>query len=225
MELDEMKQAWQELNARIERSDALAMQVREELKLDKTRSALRRWLWLPAIEFGFGLATLWIAGFFLARNFTLVGSAPAGAIPSLLVLILAVATVVISIRQFALVGGIDYSAPVVAIQRRLSAARALRIRMTQCDLLLGLPLWPVIVAFTLQYVGGYGSYRALDSAWLAWNVLFGLALAGVLVAIARRYGERLSRSSMVGKLANEIAGHGLSVAMGQLDELARFERE
>lgn len=225
MELDEMKSAWQELNARVERNHAFDLGTRRELKQDKVRSALRRWLWLPGIEFGFGLVTIWIAAFFLARNSALIANAPGGAIPSLLVLVGAVATVAISIRQFALIGGIDYTAPVIAIQRRLLAARALRIRVTQCDLLLGLPLWPLIVVFTWQYVVGYSSYGAFDSAWLAWNALFGLALAGALIFIARRYGEKVSRSPVIGKLADEIAGRGLVTAMGHLDELARFERE
>jgi len=225
MELDEMKQAWRELGERVERSGALARQVQVELKLDKTRSALRRWLWLPATEFAFGLVMLWIAGFFLAKNFAVVGSAPGGAIPSVLLLLLAMATIGVSIRQFALIGGIDFTLPVVAIQRRLSAARALRIRMSQCDLLFGLPLWPVFLVFALQCAGGYANYRALDPAWLVWNALFGLALAVALVFVARRFGGRLSRSPVLGKLAEEIAGRGLVTAMGHLDELARFERE
>lgn len=224
MELHEMKLAWRELSDRIERGDARTLSLQREWRLDKARSTLRRWLWLPAIEFGFGLAMIWIAGLFLARNFALIGPAPGGAIPSLLLLLLAVAAIAISIRQFALIGGIDYAGPVVAIQRRLSATRALRIRMTQCDLLLGLPLWPVFLAFVLQCIGGYASYRALDAAWLVWNALFGLMLAAALIFVARRYREQLSRSPVIGKLADEIAGQGLTAALGQLDEIAHFER-
>ncbi|MEO6968727.1 MAG: hypothetical protein ABI132_09805 [Rhodanobacteraceae bacterium] len=225
MELDEMKAAWQELNERVVRNDAVSMDIRKELKLDKAKSALRRWLWLPAVELGFGVATAVVASLFLARNAGAIDGGPPGVIPALILFVLGLATVVASICQLALVAGIDYTAPVVAIQRRLLKVRALRIRMTQCDLLFGLPLWPVFLAFALQCMGGYAAYRAFDSAWLVWNVLFGLLLAGLLVWASRRYAARLSRSIVVGKLADEIAGRGLAAAAGHLDEVARFVRE
>lgn len=225
MELDEMKQAWQELDQRVTRSEALGSSIRREMKLGEARSMLRHWAWLPSIELGVGIVTALVTGSFLGDSIKLISGEPLGAIPGAVLLLLAIATMTISIRQLTLIGGIDYASPVVTIQQRLLAVRALRIRMTQWNLLLGLPFWPVFVAFAMQCAFGYGSYRLFGLAWIGPIALFGLALMVLLIWVTRRYAASLSRSRILRKLSDEIAGRGLATAVNQLDELARFSRE
>lgn len=225
MELDEMKLAWQELDRRLQRSEALQSDLRRELSLDKTRSTLRRWLWLPGFELAISVWVVWLAGSFLGDNLAQVLAAPVGALPALILWALAAFGAAASVRQIVAVARIDYAAPVLSIQRRLALARNLRIRLTQIGLLLWLPLWPVFAVFIVQRDFGAGIYRQLGLGWLIANVGFGLLLALLLVWLARRYGERLSQWRPLRRLADSIAGGRLVAATAQLDELARFDRE
>lgn len=225
MELDEMKLVWQALDQRLDRSEALQAKLQRELSLERTRTGLRRWLWLPVIELVISLLVAWLAGGFLGDRWAQVRAAPAGALPALIVLLLAIVSTATSVRQIVAVASIDYAAPVVAIQRELARARRLRIRLTQIGLLLWLPLWPAFVVFVVQRDLGVGIYRQFGTGWLAVNVVFGLALAVALVWIARRWGERLATWSPLRWLADEIAGRRLTAANAQLEELARFDRE
>ncbi|HVC17972.1 MAG TPA: hypothetical protein VNE18_11810 [Rhodanobacter sp.] len=225
MELDELKMAWREQDRRLERSEALQSSLRRELSIDRMRSALRSWLWLPGIELAISLLTAWLIGGFLADNWTQVLSTPAGAVPALVLFMLAVVSAAASARQIVSVATVDYAASVLSIQRRLAMARALRIRLTQLGLLLWLPLWPMFMVFIVQYGLGFGVYRQFDLAWLVSNVVLGLALALVLVWLTRRYGNVLGRWRPLHKLSDSIAGRKLASAVAQMDEFARFERE
>lgn len=225
MELDDMKMAWQVLDRRIERNEALQSGLRRELSIDKTRSALRRWLWLPGIELAISVLVAWLSGGFLADNWSQVLVAQAGALPALVLLILAVVGAATGVRQIVSVAIIDYAAPVMAIQCQLAMARRLRIRLTQVGLLLWLPLWPMFMAFAVQFDLGFASYRQFGFAWLGSNVGFGFALALLLVWFARRHGESLARWRPLRRLSDDIAGRQLVRAAAQMDELARFGRE
>ena len=225
MELDEMKAAWQVLDQRLERSEAMQSSLRKELSIDRTCSALRGWLWLPGIELAISLLPAWLAGGFLADNWTQAIATPVGAVPALVLFVLSVVSAIVSVRQIVSVATIDYAASVLSIQHRLVMVRALRIRLTQLGLLLWLPLWPMFMVFIVQYGLGFGIYRQLNLTWLAANVLFGLALVLVLVRLTRRYGMALARWRPLLTLSDSIAGRKLVSAAAQMDEFARFERE
>lgn len=225
MELDEMKLAWQILDRRLAGSEARQVSLRREISVDRMRATLGRWLWLPGIELAVSLVTAWLAGSFAGDNVGRILSAPAGALPALVTLLVAIVCVVASARQIVSVATIDYAMSVLDIQRRLAMARILRIRLTRLGLLLWLPLWPMLLLFIAQYDLGFDVYRQFDPAWLLTNVAFGLLLALLLVWLSRRYGNVLARWRPLIKLADSIAGAKLVAATAQMDEFARFERE
>lgn len=225
MELDEMKRAWQALDRRLERNEALQATLQREISLDRTRSALRRWAWLPGSELVVSLLAAWLAGGFLGDGWPQVVAAPMGALPAGIVLVLAVIGSAAAIRQLVAVFTVDYAAPVLQIQRRLAQARALRLRLTQLGLLLWLPLWPMFVVFVAQRGLGFGIYRQFAASWLLANVGFGLALALGLVWLTRRHAAALSRWRALRWLSDSIAGRRLIAAANRIEELARFARD
>lgn len=225
MELDELKIAWQALDRRLERSEALQAALQRELSLNHTRSALRRWAWLPGSELVVSLLVAWLAGGFLGDGWPQVIAAPTGALPAGIVLMLGAISSAAAIRQLVAVFTLDYAAPVLQIQRRLAQARALRIRLTQLGLLLWLPLWPMFVVFVVQWGLGFEIYRQFAASWLLANMGFGLVLALGLVWLARRHGEALSHWRLLRWLSASIAGRGLVAAGSWVDEVARFGRE
>lgn len=225
MDLDEMKLAWNELNRRIEESDALNANLRREIKLDKAQSALRRWIWLPLGELAFALVGCIWAGGFLAENYGLALLGPWGAMPSVVLFVLSIFSMAAAVRQLVVIGSIDYSAPVLVIQRQLFHARRLRIRLTQWSLLAWLPLWPFFVIFLAQVLLEFDIYRRFGVAWLASNVIFGLVAGAVAAWVAYRHAGWLKRWRVSAWFGDEIAGRSLVKAMRQLDEVAQFERD
>lgn len=225
MELDELKAAWRDLDRRLEHSEGMQSAWRQELALDRTRTALRRWLWLPGSELAVAVLLAGWAGGFLADHAGAALASPPGALPALLLWGLALAGIVAGVRQIVAVVTIDYAAPVLAIQRRLIEARRLRLGAARASLLAWLPLWPLGVVLAAQCVLGFDGYRQFGFAWLALNVALGVALDLVLVWGARRYGEALARGRVLRGLSDGMAGHGLVAATAQLEELARFGRE
>ena len=71
---------------------------------------------------------------------------------------------------------------------------------------------------------GVDAYALFSSAWLAANVLFGVAVIPLAVWISRRYADRMKGSPLVRSLMRDMAGYNLNAAMGFLGKLERFER-
>lgn len=220
MELDELKLAWRSMEQRLDAAGQLGLQLYREDRTDRVRKTLR---WLMA---GQALQiAIWIAVVMVVAPFWIEHRA----VPHLLVfgLVLhayAVATIVGSALQLCVVARIDYSSPVLALQRRLTQLRTLRIWST---LLLGLPWW---LLWTVGFVVGVKHWMGIDlyatAPRLVWaNLAFGLAALAASVWFARHIARRARESGQPARFADDLAGHSLRRAIGQLGELARFERE
>lgn len=225
MELDEMKAAWHELDQRLARSETLQWRLGRELALDRTRGALRRWLWLPAVELAISLLVTVLAAAFLAGHVTPALARPIGALPALVVMLVGAMGAATNVRQIVSIVTIDYAGSVLCIQRRLTATRRSRIRQTQLGLLLWLPLWPVFLLFGLQCGYGLDVYQQVLRVRFFGNIALGLLLALFFVWLSRRYGARLARWRPLVGLANSIAGSRLTAASADMDSLQRFEHE
>lgn len=220
MELDELKPAWRSMEQRLDAAGQLGLQLFREDRTDRIRTTLR---WLMA---GQALQiAIWIAVITVVAPFWIEHRA----VPHLLAfgLVLhayAVATVVSSVLQICVMARIDYSAPVLVLQRRLTQLRTLRIWST---LLLGLPWW---LLWTVGFVVGVKHWMGVDlyatAPRFVWaNLAFGMVALGASVWFARRIARRTRESGQPARFADDLAGHSLRRAIGQLGELARFERE
>jgi hypothetical protein len=221
MELDDLKTAWRELDRRLDTGLALNRRVLKELKLDRTRSALRRLARLLWYELFSGVLAALLLGSFLADHL----DAARFAVPAIVLHVVVVFTIVASGRQLARIGRIDYSAPVVTIQHELGELRASRVRITRWLLLLAPLLWTPLAIVGARGLFGFDVYRVFGPLWLALNLGFGLATLVLLVWVAHRYAERLGGSRFLKHLADDIAGRSLTTAMGFLEEIVRFEEE
>jgi hypothetical protein len=57
------------------------------------------------------------------------------------------------------------------------------------------------------------------------NFLLGVAVIPVAIWASRKYGDRLGRSWLMRRVAEEIAGRDLRVAMDSLAKISEFDRE
>jgi hypothetical protein len=221
MELQDLKNLWAEYDRKLDTSLRLNSRIWRELNLSRVDSALKRLSRLLVFELLMNLAVVMALGWFIAEH--------AGEMrflaPALALGLCAVALVIASIRQLAALHSLDYSAPVVAIQKRLEALRIERIRATKWVLLLSPLLWTPLLIVALEGLFGLDAYLFLDGRWLAANLLFGLAFIPVMLWAARRFAGRWQGSPLVQSLMDDLAGRSLVAAAGFLSELSRFEEE
>lgn len=220
MELDELKQAWQTLDRHLARQHDLQWQLLRDRKLDRVRGHLRPLLWAQWLQLLLGIGLILLGVVCWTRNTDI----PALLASGLLVHAFGVATAAMAGITLGLAGNVDYSAPVLKIQKQM--ARLLRFYRLNANLC-GAPWWimwlPVVVAL--------GGLRPMDpaagtSAWLVGSAVAGAAglfgtWAWALWTCRRR------RDVPAGDEPAHCADGGDGIRRGRrlLDEIARFERD
>lgn len=216
MELDEMKQAWQALDHRLEQQHALSLQLFRDGRLDTLRRGLRPLVWGQALQMLIGAAGLLVlAPIWIAHRHD-----PAVLIAGLVLHAYCVGLIAVGAAVQVHVAQIDYAAPVLTIQRQL-----LRLRRTYAvggALVVGLPWWFLTAPLLLVLSRGEIMLRAPMVIWsqLAIGALGLLATAGF-----QRWSHRPQRASLARRLDASAAGGSLRRAQAALDEVARFARE
>ncbi len=214
MELDELKLAWHSMERRLERQQALNLQLLAESRIDKAKRHLR-WL-LPGqcAQLALGvLVTVLSARFWIANH----------EVPALLAAGLAghawgVLVICSAVVELLLVTRIQYAQPVVTVQRYLALLRRWRTRVAPW---LGLPflLACMLVELLLAALGA-----PVPTAWVVGNlvVCLGLAVAAVWFY---RWSHRPGREALARRVDGFLGGDSLRRATERLEEVVDFARE
>ncbi len=220
MEPDELKHAWQALGRQLERQEALQFQILKERKLDKVRSSLRPLFWGQFLQFllGIGLILLGVACW--TRNTEI----PALLAVGILVHAFGAVTAAMAGITMGLIGSIDCSAPVVAIQKRM--AFLLRFHVVNSNVC-GLPWWIMWVLVVVAFAGlGEVDPNAATPLWIP--ISLGIGVAGLLGTWAWHIRSGRSQRALPeasGEQARHDGGDGIRRGQKLLDEIARFEKE
>lgn len=220
IDIDDLRWAWQHLGEQMERNETLQLELLRETRLAGTRRSLRGLYIGMTLQLllGVGLVVLGVACW--TRNVDVAGLLAAG----LIVHAFGVLTAVMAGLVIALAAGIDYSAPVLRIQKRM--ALLLRLQTLNSNAC-GLPWWVMWILVVVAFAGlGEVDPGADTPAWITINLAIGVAgLLGTWAwsAWSRRSGRtlRLAASS-----ERTMADGTDGIRRGQrlLDEIARFER-
>jgi hypothetical protein len=217
MELDEMKLAWQSLDRRLEEQLALNKKTLLQEKLEKAPGKLRPLVWGQGIQIVIGaIMALMAAGFWSATS-----NIPHLFYAGLSLHIYGLVLIVFGAAMQGFMGRVDYSAPVIEIQKQLAKVRSFYI---QCGTLLGLVWWLLWIPLTMMafaWVFGFDIYAngppMMITSW--WIIGFtGLLATLGFMAWARR------RPALSKKLEDSAAGKSLNKAVKFLDEIAEFEK-
>ncbi len=220
MEIQEVKDLWERSERRLAASLQLNARLLQQANLRTTAGSLRHLSRGLVAELAINFAALVLVGAFAADH----AREPRFLIPAVLIGAYAIALLSAGVRQIVAIAGADYDEPVVAIQRRLETLRLLRVRTTLGVLLFAPLMWVPLLIVALRGFWGADAYAA-GSAWLAANVLFGVAVIPIAIFVARRYGHRLAPMTTMRRIADAIAGRTLAVALASLDAIQRFERD
>ena len=218
IELDELKLAWQSLSQNLERERALSVFELKEQKRARFQRGLSALLPGRITQLIAGLLVAVMAGRFWVNHF---GAAHL-VISGLLLHGYGIMLIVFAARELTLIRRIDYSAPVLGIQRELAELARWRVRSAIWSVAVGCFTWLPLLLILL--------YAAGADVWLTkplfvyLNLLACFLCLGAACAIgwwSRRPGqEKLAqyfRDSFVGRRVNQ--------AQAALAEIELFERE
>ena len=216
MDLDEMKIAWQALNQQLEREKALNTQLYVERRMDKVRHGLRPLFWGQVLQIVLGVGINLVAGLFWFSRMTIAHFLVWG----LLVHLSGILMVVAGARNLHLILQIDYSAPVLDIQRRIAALRAWRVQVDgPVFAILGAVIWLPLALMEIGLCGidleqvapGVANHFVLSSA-------ISVSLVVVAYGLIRFAGQRRW-------MEDNWAGTSVQRAESMLADIARFIRE
>jgi hypothetical protein len=221
MDLDDLKQRWEEADRKLDASLRLSTRLLRESALSRAARATSRlsWLMLPEILLNLGLI-VWL-GSFLADHFTQARFA----VPALALDLGAIALLISQGHQWLALRAIDYGAPVVAIQKEIGRLRLQELRVLKWVMITAPLAWTPLLIVAMKGLLGLDAYALFSGAWLAANVAFGLAVLLLAVWISRRYADRMERSPRLQRLMRNLSGYNLNAAAGFLSSLTRFEEE
>lgn len=222
MDLDELKTEWARRDQALQQTLKLQTAFMRDMVVEKQLEKLRRRRVVGVLEFLFYLAFVIGFGAFLASTW----GRWEFFVPALLLDVWTIIMGAITFAQRARLRDIDFSAPVLDIQKRLAALQAERARASQWAFLTGQVLW-WIPFMTVLFWGLFGVdlYRVSDfmPVFIASNIAVGIALIPVLWWLSRLIGPRLAKSSIGRSLLDSVTGRDLAEARAMAARLARFE--
>lgn len=221
MDFDELKTAWAELDRKLAVTQAAVVRLQTERAADRTKSALRPLAWKLGWELLEGIVAVVLMGMYLANNF----DETRFAVPGLILHALGVLSIISTVWQMRLLGRIDYSAPVVDIQRRLAELRAARCRAWFWVLVLSPVLWVLLLIVGIRGLGSGDVYAACGVPFVLGNLVFGAVFTLVVWVAAKVWATRRPVSAWREWLRDGLAGTSLTRAKRHLREAAEFAAE
>ena len=221
LNLDDLQQRWVAYDGKLDASIRLNRQLLIASGLDKVRSPLTRLTWSLVAESVIQLAVVMALGAFIFDNIATARFALAGAALD----VFAVAIAIAGIWMIVMVRRVDYRQPIAGIQIQLERLRIFSIRYTQLVFLIAPLAWVPLMIVAFRGFWGIDAYRVFGPATLVAQLLFGAAVIPLGLWLAKRFSGRMTRSPMMQRVMNDIAGYNLNAATNNLATLAEFAEE
>lgn len=220
MELDELKQTWNEHARKLDRILSLNLQGLKAARLDKTRSALGRFKAFRVFEMLVGILVLIPLGFYIAGRI----SVPTLAIPALIFAASVLVPVLENVRQLILLGGISYADPVTTIQRNLEEIKLHFLRSFRLPVLM-LPLYMVYIVVGFDLFFRVNLLAQPDPTFLWVNLAISLVFVAPAVWVLRNLSFKNIGNPVIRALVHGNGGKQMVAALEFLKALREFENE
>lgn len=221
MDFDTLQRRWDRLNETLDTRLDRQSQALRALYLQTVERAVRRSSWGLSAEVIITIPVLLLLGSFLAAHII----EPRFFVPALLLQLFAIVQLALHIHKLVVLRSLDYSEPVVSIQKRLAALRVRSLRQLVW-LYACLPLlWPPLLIVAMQGLLGLDAYVLLGLPYLAVNLLVGLACVPLVLWLARALAPQVAHLPALQRLVDDLTGRSLREALDALDAAAAFERE
>lgn len=215
-ELDELKIAWNQVSQQLERQNALTLEQLKQTKLAHFRSGLQPLVIGQTLQLVIGAVITVVSAQFWVNHL----GAPHLLICGLLLQAYGIMFIAFAVRDLILIRQIDYTAPVVLIQKQLAELRAWRIRAAAWYGFTGSVVWLPVMLLALYALGAdFWTYHPQKVYWLIATAVVCVAFSYGLVLLAR------SSTSCGRSLRNSWIGRSVNRAQLALDEIEEFERD
>lgn len=223
MELDELKATWQALDQRLAQNNRLHLQILRQGTLDKARKSLRPLFWGQLTQMLFGLPFVLLASLLWIRSGAIAQPLPwPTLVAGVFVHAYGIATVVLAGCTIGLISTVDYSAPVLSIQKQLGRLR--RFYLVN-GMIAGLPWWLMWVPVLMVLAGLSGTDLATKAPSLI-AIGLGIGIVGLLGTWWFHHWSRNPKRPRLAKAMEDSAtGGSLRRAQKLMQELADFEKE
>jgi hypothetical protein len=218
MDIDDLKVAWQRLDRKLDRQNALAFEHFKDGRVRTMRARLRPLLLGQAAQcvIGAGLVVFAVRTWLTHWDHSPLRTA------GLVMHVYGVLVIIAGARTVHLIRQIDYAAPVLALQRQLAELRAWYVRTGTA---IGLAWWFLWMPFMMMLVALAGV-----DMWTRAPGVFSLGtaigVAGLLVMWGlQRWAQRPGWAWLAASHEAAMTGASLRRAAAVLDEIRRFETE
>lgn len=225
MELDELKQAWQTLDRRLQQQNAMQFQLLREKRIDKMKSSLRPLFWGQIVSMLFGICMILLAIDVWPSH----RDTPHLLLSGIVLHVYGIATVIAGGIVCGMIAGIDHAAPVLGLQQRLARLRRAYIVGGMC---VGLPWWVLWVPFVMVLAMstlGVDIYAIAEASGPFRNWLNISAAASALGLFGTwwftRWTRKPGREALAKRLEDGLAGVSLRKAQAELDALKAYAEE
>ena len=217
--LEELRDEWSDHSRRLDERLRLSANLLRDDWIERQRE--RVWKLGPFSKFSMvvWIATAVLLNLFLGTH----AKQPALFVTALILDIWVIVTGIAHLHQQQAVRNLDFGLPLLELQARVESIRIARIRFFNFAFLTGQIVW--WIPFVVVVAGAFGANLYLSPqfrAYAAWNIALGIAFIPLAIWISRRYGERLSRSSIVRHITDSIAGRDIAAAREYLEKLRSF---
>jgi hypothetical protein len=218
MELDELKATWLALDRKLQQSNAIQLQLFKDGRFKNMRAGLRPLFWGQIVQILFGVLTVLIGIAFWSQNRDVAHLFCAG----LILHIYGVLTIIAAGFTLGRIRTIDYSAPVLGIQKQLASVRRAYVGS---GLVVGYAWWLLWIPFAVVLFGFLGvDIVKVAPTFVPLSTAIGIA--GLLAMWGfHRWASSPRRGKFGQRYAESLSGGSLRRAQRVLDEVKQFETE
>jgi len=185
-DLDDLKIAWKELNRQVERQNALTLRQITENKLGRFRSGLRPLVFGQTLQLIVGVVITIVSADFWVGHLNQLHLLLSG----LFLQAYGILFIAFAVRDLILIRRIDYSAPIVVIQKQLAELRAWHVRAAVWYGMAGSVVWLPVLIIILHLLGAdVWIHKPRAVWWLLTSAFVCLAFNCGLVLLARSPGR------------------------------------
>ena len=220
MNLEELKSSWKNHEIQLNEDFEFNTKKLKEAQMKKSKIHMRKLLFFRVVEaiIFFVIATaLW--GYIVNHSGF---SAPV--ISAVILNLFSHIGFAGSIVQIVLITRVDYSEPVLDVQRRIAKVQSHGVSLLRL-LLLSVPFYLAYIFLGWELLFGFDLFPNMDLTWFIIQIIFSALLIAPTFWLIRELGKRVPNYRWIRHLRENAAGRQAVAAVGFLNELNDFQND
>ncbi|MGB3589168.1 MAG: hypothetical protein WBA23_21660 [Tunicatimonas sp.] len=220
MKLEELQQAWQQYDQKLDKYLQLNQKILKEVNLQKIRPLLRTLVLNQVIGGTIFFSIIVVLGGFIVVHIQQVPLL----VSAFILLVFAVIGWIGNINQWSTISQISYDEPITEMQQKLQKFRADSIQYMRL-LMLSVPFYLTYIILGFHVFGDIDIYSQADQKWWYAQVTFSLLLVPVAIWLYQKLNYRNMHIPWVRSFVESAGGKSVEKAMILLGELDEFNQE